>query len=161
MNTQMRNSIAHREVVVAAFATPDGATRAAASLTGAHFGRIENAAVMTVASDGTPKFTESRDWGMGRGAVVGGIVGLLGGPLGVLAGGSIGAFASHLRDSGFRNDQLRQLGSSLKPRQSALVVEIDGSVTESATELLRALGTTHVVVVPVTTDLSDLLTSEA
>lgn len=98
---------------------------------------------------------------MGRGALVGGVIGLIAGPLGVLAGSSIGALASQLRDSGFPNDQLRQLGSSLAPGHSALVVEIDGSVTVAATELLRSLEATRMVVVPVTADLSDQFTSQA
>ncbi|MFD4420959.1 DUF1269 domain-containing protein [Agromyces sp. NPDC058484] len=160
MTTQTRNGTAQREIVAVAFATPDGASRAAASLAGAYFEKIENAAVLTVRPDGTPKFIESSDWGMGRGALVGGIIGLIGGPLGVLAGSGIGALATRLRDTGFRNDQLRQLGSSLNPGRSALVVEIDASVTMAATELLRSLGTTSIVVVPMTADLSKLFVPE-
>jgi uncharacterized membrane protein len=44
-----------------------------------------------------------------------------GGPIGILAGGGIGALASKIRDSGFENDQLEQLGKSLGPGNSTVV----------------------------------------
>ena len=79
-----------------------------------------------VRDDGKVKFIESKDWGAGRGALLGGAIGIIGGPIGILAGGSIGALVSKLRDSGFKNEQLEQLGKSLQPNTSAIVVEIAG-----------------------------------
>jgi hypothetical protein len=65
---------------------------------------------------------------------------LLGGPIGIAAGGSIGALVSKLRNSGFKNDQLEQLGKSLQPNTSAVVIEIAGDAIETAKEVLEPLG---------------------
>lgn len=65
-----------RQILAAAFSTPDGGSRAAAAVAGAHPERIGNAAVLYVKPDGTPKFAELNDWGGGRGALVGGLAGL-------------------------------------------------------------------------------------
>jgi uncharacterized membrane protein len=91
------------------------------------------------------KFTESRDWGAGRGALLGGVIGIIGGPLGILAGGGIGALASKMRDSGFENDQLEQLGKSLAPGNSAVVLEIAADAVPTAEELLKTLGAKELV----------------
>jgi len=102
--------------------------------------KIGNTAVLFVRPDGKAKFVESKDWGAGRGALLGGAIGIIGGPIGILAGGSIGALVSKLRDSGFKNDQLEQLGKSLQPNTSAVVVEIASDAIDTAKELLEPLG---------------------
>ena len=88
--------------------------------------------MLYVKPDGDVKFVESKDWGAGRGALLGGAIGIIGGPLGILAGGSVGALAAKLHDSGFKNDQLEKLGASLTPNGSAVVVEIGADVVEKA-----------------------------
>ena len=102
-----------RKILAASFSTSDGGSRGAGALGGALRDKIGNTAVLYVRPDGKAKFVESKDWGAGRGALLGGAIGILGGPLGIIAGGSIGALVSKLRDSGFKNDQLEQLGRSL------------------------------------------------
>ena len=97
--------------------------------------KIGNTAVLYVRPDGKAKFVESKDWGAGRGALLGGAIGILGGPLGIVVGGSVGALVSKLRDSGFKNDQLEQLGKSLEPNSSAIVVEIASDAIDTAKEL--------------------------
>ena len=47
-----------------------------------------------------------------------------------------------LRDSGFKNDQLEQLGKSLQPNSSAIVVEIASEAIDTAKGLLEPLGAT-------------------
>ena len=111
-----------RNIIAASFATPDGGSRAGGAIAGAFPDKVGNTAVLHVKPDGKPKFIESKDWGAGRGALLGGAIGIIGGPLGIVAGGSIGALAAKLRDSGFKNDQLEQLGRSLGPGNSAVVV---------------------------------------
>lgn len=63
--------------------------------------------------------------GAGIGALVGGVVGLLAGPAGVawglVIGGGSGALAA-LRDSGFEDKSLKELGSALLPGTSAIAV---------------------------------------
>jgi len=128
-----------RKILAASFTTPDGGSRAGGALGGAMRDKIGNTAVLFVRPDGKAKFVESKDWGAGRGALLGGAIGIIGGPIGILAGGSIGALVSKLRDSGFKNDQLEQLGKSLAPGNSAVVFEIAADAVPTAEELLKTL----------------------
>src|SRR5690348_18068458 len=129
-----------RMILAASFTTIDGGTRGAASVGGAFPDRVGNTAVLVVRDDGKVKFIESKDWGAGRGALLGGAIGIIGGPPGMLLGGGIGALAAKLRDSGFPDSQLEQLGKSLQPGGSAVVVELAADAVATARELLDALG---------------------
>src|SRR6185312_7486753 len=113
-----------RKILAASFSTPDGGSRAGGALGGAMGDKIGNTAVLYVRPDGKAKFVESKDWGAGRGALLGGAICIIGGP--------IGALVSKLRDYGFKNDQLEQLGKSLQPNTSAVVVEIAGDAIDTA-----------------------------
>jgi uncharacterized membrane protein len=150
-----------RKILAASFATPDGGSRGAGALGGALHDKIGNTAVLYVRPDGKAKFTESKDWGAGRGALLGGAIGILGGPLGIVAGGSIGALVSKLRDSGFKNDQLEQLGKSLEPNSSAIVVEIAGDAIDTAKELLVPLGGQNFVVEDLDENVASLFAQDA
>jgi len=149
-----------RQILAATFATPDGGSRGAGAVGGAYPDKIGNAAVLHVKPDGTPKFVESKDWGAGRGALVGGLIGIIGGPVGIVAGGGIGALAAKLRDSGFKNDQLEELGKSLAPNSSAVVLEIAGDVVDTAKRLLTTLGAENVVTEAVDSSVADLFADE-
>lgn len=149
-----------RKILAATFATSDGGSRAGGAIGGALPDKAGNTAVLYVKPDGKAKFVESKDWGAGRGALLGGAIGILGGPLGILAGGSIGALAAKLRDSGFKNDQLEQLGGSLGPGSSAVVVEIGADAVDTAKRLLEALEAKEVVVVDVDTSVATLFDDE-
>ena len=109
----------------------------AGAIGGAFPEKLGNTALLQVRPDGKVKFTESRDWEAGRGALLGGVIGIIGGPIGILAGGGIGALASKIRDSGFKNDQLEQLGKSLGPGNSAVVFEIAADAVPSPGERSR------------------------
>jgi hypothetical protein len=150
-----------RKILAASFATLDGGSRGAGSVGGAFPEQVGNTAVLHVKPDGGVKFVETRDWGAGRGALVGGIIGIIGGPIGMVAGGSVGALASKLRDSGFKNDQLEQLGKSLGPNGSAVVIEIGAGVVPTARELLHVLGAQEIVVEDVDTSVAGLFEGEA
>ena len=150
-----------RKLLAATFETPGGGSRAAGAIGGALRDRIGNSAVLFVKPDGKAKFVESKDWGAGRGALLGGAIGIIGGPLGVLAGGSIGALAAKLRDSGFRNDQLEQLGKTLGPNSSAVVVEIASDAVDTAKQLLEPLGAKEVVVEDIDSNVATLFADEA
>ena len=150
-----------RKILAATFPTPDGGSRAAGAIAGSLRDKIGNSAVLFVKPDGSAKFVESKDWGAGRGALLGGAIGILGGPLGMLAGGSIGALASKLRDSGFKNDQLEQLGKSLDPNSSAVVVEIASEAVGTAKELLEPLGAKGTVVEDLDSSVATLFEGEA
>jgi uncharacterized membrane protein len=149
-----------RKLLAATFPTPDGGSRAAGAIGGALREKIGNSAVLFVKPDGKAKFVESKDWGAGRGALLGGAIGIIGGPLGIIAGGSIGALAAKLRDSGFKNDQLEQLGKSLGPNSSAVVVEIASDSVDTAKQLLEPLGAKEVVVEGIDSSVATLFEDE-
>jgi uncharacterized membrane protein len=149
-----------RKLIAATFETADGGSRAAGAIGGSMADKIGNTAVLYVKPDGKAKFTESKDWGAGRGALLGGAIGIIGGPLGILAGGTIGALTSKLRDSGFKNDQLEQLGKSLKPNSSAVVIEIAADAVEQARQLLEPLHAQEIVVQDLDASVASLFDEE-
>jgi uncharacterized membrane protein len=149
-----------RKIVAASFSTPEGGSRGGGAVGGAFPDKVGNVAVLHVRPDGKAKFVESKDWGAGRGALLGGVIGIIGGPIGVLAGGSVGALASKLRDSGFKNDQLEQLGKSLMPNGSAVVLEIAADAVPTAEQVLKTLGAQEVVVEDVDTNVANVFAGE-
>jgi hypothetical protein len=151
---------ANRKLVAASFETPDGGTRAAGAVGGAFPDKVGNAAVLYVKPDGDVKFVESKDWGAGRGALVGGALGIIGGPLGMLAGGGIGALAAKLRDSGFENEQLERLGASLGANNSAAVLEIAADAVPTARQLLETLGAREIVVADLDASVAGLFSAD-
>lgn len=150
-----------RTILAASFTTIDGGTRGAASVGGAFPDRVGNTAVLVVRDDGKVKFVESKDWGAGRGALMGGVIGILGGPLGILAGGGIGALASKLRDSGFKNSQLETLGKSMQPGSSAAVIEISQDAVPQAEQILKVLNATQIVTEAIDSSVAELFEGEA
>lgn len=124
------------QVIVAAFNTEEGASQALAKLkelaaTDKELFGIRNAAVLRRDDDNKLRIKETHDMRTGKGAliggVVGGVVGLLAGPVGwaALGGAAIGGLATRLRDSGFSDERLRQIGESLTPGTSALIAEVE------------------------------------
>jgi uncharacterized membrane protein len=150
-----------RKILAASFGAPDGGSRAAGAIGGAFPGQVGNTAVLFVKPDGKAKFVESKDWGAGRGALLGGAIGIIGGPIGILAGGSIGALAAKLRDSGFKNDQLEQLGKSLGPSNSAVVVELAADAIDTAKQVIEPLSPKEVVVEDLDSSVAALFEQEA
>src|SRR5262245_18263704 len=136
---------ATRRILAASFETPDGGSRGAGAVGGAFPDKLGNTALLQVRPDGKVKFTESRDWGAGRGALLGGVIGIIGGPIGILAGGGIGALAAKIRGSGRKDDQPTQLGKLLAPGKSAVVFEIAAAAVPTAEELLKTLGAKELV----------------
>jgi uncharacterized membrane protein len=151
----------NRKILAASFSTVEAGSRGAGSVGGAYPDRVGNTAVLVVREDGNVKFVESKDWGAGRGALVGGVIGILGGPIGIIAGGSIGALASKLRDSGFKNDQLEALGKSMTPGSSATVLEISADAVDTAKQLLTVLGAKQIVVEDLDSNVDDLFAGDS
>lgn len=136
------------ELVVAAFADEDGASRALKQLQEARKEKligIKDAAVIQRGEDNKLHIRETGDMTGGKGAVIGGLVGaaigIVAAPAVLVAGGigaAIGGLAARLRDSGFSDDRLRELGEALKPGTSALVAVIEHKwVAEVERELAR------------------------
>lgn len=101
-----------------------------------------------------------RDWGAGRGALLGGLVGIIGGPVGMIAGGAISGAVAKPRDTGFKDDQLRQLGKSLAGNSSAVVVELASDTVAAATDLLKSLDAQQIVTQDIDSSVADLFASD-
>ena len=125
---------------VAAFLSEDGAEEEYQCLKDAKRSGVfyyDDFAVVRCDEKGKVKIKESGDMstgkGAGIGALVGGVVGLLAGPAGVawgiVIGGGSGALAA-LRDSGFEDKSLKELGSALLPGTSAIAVTTSKGFTE-------------------------------
>jgi hypothetical protein len=150
----------NRRIVAASFVLADGGTRGAGAVGGTFPDKVGNTAVLNVRPDGTVRFVESKDWGAGRGALLGGAIGIIGGPPGMLLGGGIGALAAKLRDSGSPDSQLEQLGKSLQPGGSAVVVELAADAVATARQLLDAIGANLVVVEDIDASVAALFDRE-
>jgi uncharacterized membrane protein len=96
-----------------------------------------DAAVVVHTLDGKVKFEETADpsgkrWAK-RGAIAGGIVGLIF-PPSLLAsaaiGGGAGAIWGKVRDKGFKDDELKEIGESMEPGSSAIVAIAEDHVIE-------------------------------
>jgi hypothetical protein len=77
------------------------------------------------------------------GAVIGAALGIITGPGVVLttaAGAAIGGLAAKLRDAGFPDDQLRQVGEALKPGTSAIVAIIEHTWVADLEQEMQAQG---------------------
>lgn len=130
--------------VVAAFTSEEGASAALKELKSADRDalHVQEAAVVVRDSDGNLKIKESHHVAKGAvlGGIAGGVVGLLAGPVGWLAvgGAGVGALAQRLRDSGFPDDRLRQIGEGLKPGTSTLVAIVELRWVKELEDQLRA-----------------------
>lgn len=122
------------QVIVAAFQDETSATKALQELQAAKkqgLIEIRDAAVLTKDAQGKLHIKDTKDWGFGKGAVAGGVVGviagLLAGPVGwgLLGGALIGGVAAKMADGGFDNKRLEQIGASLTPGSSAIVAVVD------------------------------------
>ena len=150
-----------RKILAASFSSPDAASRAAAALGGAIPENIDNTAVIVVRPDGKVTFVETKDWGAGRGALVGGLVGLIFGPLGALTVGTLGAAAAKLRDSGFRDPDLEALGHSLLPNSSAILVDLNAAAAEVASGIVLQLGPSKLVLSTIESQLASIFSDES
>jgi uncharacterized membrane protein len=134
------------QAIVAAFPTEDGASQALQELRGIDKDLIgiPQAAVIVRDKDGKLQIKESHH--LGKGAVVGGlagaVVGIIAGPVGWLAvgGAAVGALANRLRDTGFPDARLREIGEALTPGTSALVAIVEHRWVEQVEDRLRAEG---------------------
>ena len=136
------------QVVVAAFEEERAADDALFELKQAKWAGligIQNAAVLRRDQKNKLHIKETGDWGGGKGAaagaVIGGFIGLLTGPIGWLGltGAVIGGLAAKLRDSGFSDERLKKLGEALQPGTSAIVAVIEHKwVAELEKEMAEA-----------------------
>src|SRR3954451_2496681 len=108
-------------------------------------GSIEliDAVVVVRGADGKVKFEETADpsgrkWAK-RGAIAGGVVGLIFPPsiiVSAAVGGGAGGIWGKIRDKGFKDEDLKQIGNSLPPGSSAIIAVAEDRMVE---QLERAL----------------------
>ena len=124
------------ELIVAAFNEEKAAKAALKELKAAKRAKlidIVDAAVIRRDEKNKLHIKETGDLSGGQGAMFGGAMGLI---LGILAGPGaplvatatgalVGGIASKLRDSGFSNDRLKEIGDALKPGTSAIVAVVE------------------------------------
>jgi uncharacterized membrane protein len=121
--------------LVAAFTDVNGGENALHALKDAKKHKqlyFDDAAVIRQDEDGDVHYRETGDMttgkGVGVGALVGGVIGILGGPVGIAigagAGALIGGTLAH-GDAGFNDDSLEQIAVALRPGTSALVATTD------------------------------------
>ena len=138
------------QVIVAAFQEEKAADEALSELKQAKWAGligIQNAAVIRRDQKDKLHIKELKDWGGGKGAVAGGAIGAVAGVLlgpGALltgaAGALIGGLAAKLRDSGFSDERLKTVGSSLKPGTSAIIAVIEHTWVAQLEEELEEAG---------------------
>src|SRR5215467_1676214 len=94
-------------------------------------------AVVIREADGSVHVHEPGEGGKGAaiGAVVGGAIGLLGGPVGVLwlaaAGGALGGVAGHFAGRSIPPADLKQIGEQLQPNSSAFLALVEDTDAEA------------------------------
>lgn len=94
-------------------------------------------AVVIHEADGSVHVHEPGEGGKGAaiGAVVGGAIGLLGGPVGVLwlaaAGGAVGGVAGHFAGRSIPADDLKKIGEQLPPNSSAFLALVENTDAEA------------------------------
>lgn len=135
------------QIIVAAFATPDRAGQLMADLkAGRKEGLIGivDAAVMVKDADGKLKVTDAKrrsTKGFITGGLIGGVIGLLAGPVGwaALGGGAIGALIGKLRGAPLKAE-MTDIGSALTPNSSAIVAVIEHTWVSQVEAALAAEG---------------------
>ena len=89
--------------------------------------RIESFAIVSKDLKGKVTVRDQRKRDAGVGAIIGGVIGLVGGPLAVAAGASAGGAVGYLTGDavGISHDEVEYMKASLIPDTSALVVVLD------------------------------------
>ena len=134
--SEEKQTIAGVGILVAAFPTEDGGVQALKALKQAkkekkiHFA---DAAIVSQDAEGGVHYHETKDMstgkGAGVGALVGGVIGILGGPGGIVVGAGAGALLGGIfahGDAGYDDDSLEQLATALKPGTSAIALVSSG-----------------------------------
>ena len=135
------------EVFVATYGTEDGAAAAAKAFQEAQRdGAIDliDAAVIVHTAEGKVKVEETADpsgkkWAK-RGAIAGGVAGLIFPPsiiVSAAVGGGAGGLWGKIRDKGFKDEDLKEVGDSLPPGSSAIIAVAEDRMVE---QMERALG---------------------
>ena len=153
------------ELIVAAFQDEKGAEAAYKELKQAkkeHLIKIQDAAVIRRDEKNKLHIKDVKDIGGGKGAgigaVVGGAIGLLAGPVVLVgaAGALIGGLAAKMKDGGFPDTRLKQIGEGLLPGTSAIVAVIEHTWVADLEDALAEAGA-QVVTESISADIAQQL----
>jgi uncharacterized membrane protein len=134
------------EVIVAAFKSENGAASALKDLQGLgkDVVQVKEAAVLVRDANNELHIDESHHVGKGVlvGGVSGAVVSLIAGPVGwmVAGGAAAGALIQKLRDSGFSDRKLREVGEALTPGTSALIAVVEYKFMDGVIKYLERSG---------------------
>src|SRR4051794_30358438 len=106
-----------------------------------------DAVVVVHGADGKVRFEETADpsgktWAK-RGAIAGGVVGLIFPPsiiASAAVGGAAGGLWGKVRDKGFKDEDLEAIGESLQPGKSAIIAIVHDRVVEQLENGLKGYG---------------------
>lgn len=124
---------------------------------------LENIVLISKEADGKINLKEAAEkitGEVGIGALVGGALGLLAGPVGFItlgaAGAALGGISAKLDDVGFDDERLRNLGEELEPGSSAILAVLESVYSEKLTQELKKHGA-RVAVEDLPKDLKQIL----
>jgi uncharacterized membrane protein len=147
------------QIIVANFDTEDGAKDALKAVKHEKVNRGD-VAILSKNDKGKIRVKETDDWGGGKGAVAGAVVGSFIPVVGTIGGAIIGGVVAKLRDGGFPNDKLKEMAESLEPDHSMFVMLTDSDSVEAVEGVLTSSGG-QLVSHPVSADLAGELDEAA
>ena len=147
------------QIIVANFDTKDGAKDALKAVKHEKVNRGD-VAILSKNEKGKIRVKETADWGGGKGAVAGAVVGSFIPVVGTIAGAIIGGVTAKLRDGGFPNDTLKEMAESLAPEHSMYVMLTDAGSVAAVEGILAGAGG-QLVSHPVSADLNSELEQAA
>jgi uncharacterized membrane protein len=134
-------------LLAAIYADPEHAKEALDLLQKMHRGatiNLEDAAMVTREADNKIKVHETSELtvakGARRGAVIAGVLGVIYPPsliVSVVAGGTLGAIAGKLRDTGVKNENLKELATKLTPGKAGLIAVTDDESVLSVQQAMK------------------------
>ncbi len=138
------------ELILAVFEDEEAATTSFKALHKAEKEKkvdLENVVVISKEAEGKIHVKETAEKISGEagiGALVGGAIGILAGPVGIITFGALGAalggMSAKLDDVGFDDSQLERLGQSLLPGESAILAVLDSKYANLLAEKLEERG---------------------
>lgn len=147
------------QIIVSNFNSEDGAKEALKAVKHEKVNRGD-VAILSKNEKGKIRVKETDDWGGGKGAVAGAVVGSFIPVVGTLAGAVIGGVTAKLRDGGFPNDTLKEMAEGLEPDHSMFVMLTDSGSVEAVEAVLEGAGG-QLISHPVSADLATELDEAA